>query len=228
MTDRSVTVDQLMARAATGGAKAPEAISELYMRLHSVVHNWVRQYVRDPHISEDLAQEVWIKVAQNVARYQPGTKPMAWLATITRNTAVDYLRKEQRRPTEVLQADDLMLDRPRPGASVAQQVEQKQVAEAIAQGMNELKPDQRKCLQLRFFDGCTPAHTAQIMGKTESAVRTLQHRSLKRLAKVLPEGESSADLVEMLLTIAASRGRVVGVRVETVQERERAHHVRTR
>jgi RNA polymerase sigma-70 factor (ECF subfamily) len=223
-----MTVDQLMARAAAGGTKAPEALSELYIRLHSTVYNWVKQYVRDPHISEDLAQDVWIKVAQNVARYRPGTKPMAWLATITRNTAVDYLRKEQRRPTEVVQPDDLALDRPRPGLSVAQQVEQRQLAQAIAQGMNQLRPDHRKCLQLRFLDGCTPAHTAQIMGKTESAIRTLQHRSLKRLAQVFPEGESSADLVEMLLTVAAGRGRVVGVRVENKQERESAHHVRTR
>ncbi|MFI5990315.1 RNA polymerase sigma factor [Streptomyces sp. NPDC051362] len=230
VTDGSASIDQLMARAAAGGAKAPESFSELYKRLHPVVHNWVRQYVRDPHISEDLAQEVWIKVAQNLARYQPGTKPMAWLATITRNTAVDYLRKEQRRPTEVLQADDLALDRPRQGASVSQQVEQRQLAQAVAHAMNALKPDQRKCLQLRFFDGISPAHTAQVMGKTESAVRTLQHRSLKRLARVFPQGESSADLVEVLLTIAAHRGRVVGVRVEDVQEqeRERAHHVRTR
>jgi RNA polymerase sigma-70 factor (ECF subfamily) len=226
VTDTAATVDQLIARAAAGDA---DAMSAFYARLNGTVYNWARQYVRDAHIAEDLAQEVWIKVSQNVARYQPGTKPMAWLATITRNTAVDYLRKEQRRPTEVLQADDLALDRPRPGASVAQQVEQRQLAEAIAQSMNELKPDQRECLRLRFFDGCTPAHTAQIMGKTESAIRTLQHRSLKRLGKVFPQGESSTDLVEMLLTIAAGRGRVVGVRVESKsQERERAHHVRTR
>lgn len=229
VTDRTVTIDQLMARAAGGGSKAPEALSELFMRLHQVVHHWVKQYVRDPHISEDLAQEVWIKVSQNVARYQPGTKPMAWLATITRNTAVDYLRKEQRRPTEILQADDLALDRPRPDASVAQQAEQRQLAEAVAQKMNELKPAQRECLRLRFFDGCSPAHTAQIMGKSESAIRTLQHRSLKQLGEVLPDGESSADLMEELLTIAAGRGKVVGVRVESKQyERERAHHVRTR
>ncbi|MDI3102005.1 RNA polymerase sigma factor [Streptomyces sp. AN-3] len=227
MTATAATNDQLIARAAAGGADAPTAMSELYARLHSTVHNWVRQYVRDPHISEDLAQEVWIKVAQNVTRYRPGTNFMGWLMTITRNTAVDHLRKEQRRPTEELQPDHLQLDRPRPGLSVPQQVERRQLAEAIAARMNELKPDQRTCLRLRFFDGCTPAHTAQIMGKSEGAVRTLTVRSLRRLAQVLPEGDSSADLVEELLTIAAGRGNVVGVRVQTTQERA-PHHVATR
>ncbi|MFJ4880094.1 RNA polymerase sigma factor [Streptomyces sp. NPDC088745] len=226
MRDTAASIDQLIARAAAGGTDAPAAMSELYTRLHSTVHNWVRQYVRDPHISEDLAQEVWIKVAQNVGRYRPGTNLMGWLMTITRNTAVDHLRKEQRRPTEVLEADHLQLDRPRPGLSVAQQVERRQLAEAIAAQMNALKPDQRTCLRLRFFDGCSPTHTAQIMGKTEAAVRALQSRSLRRLAKILPQGNCSADLVEELLTIAVGRGNVVGVRVQATQER--APHVATR
>jgi RNA polymerase sigma-70 factor (ECF subfamily) len=226
VTDSPATIDQLIASVAAGGPDAPEAMSALYFRLHGIVHNWVRQYVRDPHISEDLAQEVWLKVAQNVGRYRPGTNLMGWLMTITRNTAVDHLRKEQRRPTEVLQADHLQLDRPRPGLSVHQQTERRQLAEAIALRMNELKPDQRTCLRLRFFDGCSVADTAQIMGKTEGAVRTLTVRSLRRLAQVLPEGDSSAELVEELLTIAVGRGRVVGVRVQATQER--APHVSTR
>lgn len=194
-------------------------MSALYARLNGIVHNWVRQYVRDPHIAEDLSQEVWIKVAQNVGRYRPGTNLMGWLMAITRNTALDYLRSVQRRPTEVLQADDLQLDRPRPGLSVHQQTERHLLAAAVAEHMNKLKPDQRTCLRLRFFDGLTPAHTAELMGKTQGAVRTLTVRSLRRLAQVLPVGDSSADLVEELLTVAVGRGRVVGVRVETTQER---------
>lgn len=227
MTDTAATTDQLIARVAAGGPDAPPAMSELYTRLHTTVHNWIRQYVRDPHISEDLAQEVWLKVAQNVGRYQPGTNFMGWLMTITRNTALDHLRKEQRRPTEVLQPDHLQLDRPRPGLSVPQLVERRQLAEAIAWRMQELKPDQRTCLRLRFFDGCSSAHTAQIMGKTHGAVRTLTLRSLRRLAQVLPEGDSAAELIEELLATAMGRAKVVGVRDEATQEQERAPHVAT-
>ncbi|MGY4935823.1 RNA polymerase sigma factor [Streptomyces sp. 900116325] len=223
MTDSTATNDQLIARAAAGDA---DAMSAFYGRLNGVVYNWVRQYVRDAHIAEDLAQEVWIKVAQNVGRYRPGTNLMGWLMTITRNTAVDHLRKEQRRPTEVLQPDHLQLDRPRPGLSVHQQAERRQLAQVIAERMNDLKPDQRTCLRLRFFDGLDPTHTAELMGKTPGAVRTLTVRSLRRLAQVLPEGDSSAELVEELLKIAVGRGRVFGVRVQTTQER--APHVATR
>ncbi|MEU6756081.1 sigma-70 family RNA polymerase sigma factor [Streptomyces sp. NPDC046685] len=225
MTDTHETIDELIARAAAGGPDAPAAMSAFYTRMNQTVFNWVRQYIRDAHTAEDLAQEVWIKVAQNVRRYQPGTNLIGWLTTITKNTVVDHLRTTQRRPTEVLHADHLELDRPRPGQSPYRYAERRALAQAIEMQMGKLRPDQRQCLRLRFFDGCSPTHTAQIMGKTEGAVRTLTVRSLRRLAQVLPQGESSADLVEELLTIAVGRGKVVGVRVETREAR--AQHVAT-
>jgi RNA polymerase sigma-70 factor (ECF subfamily) len=215
-------MDQLITAAAAGDR---DAMRTFYARMNPTVYGWVRQSIRDPHTAEDLAQEVWIKVAQNLGRYRPGTNLIAWLMTITRNTVVDHLRTVQRRPNEVLQADHLALDRPRPGLTPHQHTERRQLAQAIQAHMEKLKPDQRRCLRLRFFDGCSPADTAQIMGKTVGAVRTLTLRSLRRLAQVLPDGDSSAELVEELLTIAVGRGNVVGVRVETQQE---AQHVSTR
>lgn len=221
VTDSTQTLDQLVTLAAAGDH---DAMRTFYRMMNSTVHGWVRQSVPNPHTAEDLAQEVWIKVAQNLERYRPGTNLIAWLMTITRNTVVDHLRTIQRRPTEVLQADHLALDRPRPGLTPHQYAERRLLAQAIAAHMEKLKPEQRRCLRLRFFDGCTPADIAQIMGKTPAAVRTLTFRSLRRLAQVLP-GDTSAETVEELLTIAAGRGNVVGVRVET---RERAQHVATR
>ncbi|MFG2408722.1 RNA polymerase sigma factor [Streptomyces brevispora] len=225
MTDSTETVDQLIARAAAGGTDAPAAMSAFYAQLHSTVHNWVRGYIHNPHTAEDLSQEVWLKVAKNIGRYRPGTNYMAWLSTITHNTVVDYLRTSQRRPVEVLHADQLQLDRPRPGLTSHQEAERRLLAQAIETHMGKLKPDQRRCLHLRFFAGCNPAHTAQIMGKSEGAVRTLTLRSLRKLAQVLPQGDSSTELVEELLTIAVGRGNVVGIRVQT---RGRATHVATR
>lgn len=226
MTDRKedqpVTLDQLIMRAAAGDH---DAMRTFYRQMNATVYGWVRQSIRDPHTAEDLAQEIWIKVAQNLQRYRPGTNLLGWLMTITRNTVVDHLRAVQRRPTEVLQSDHLALDRPRPGLTPHQYAERRQLAQAIEAHMEKLKPDQRRCLRLRFFDGVSPADTAQIMGKTVGAVRTLTVRSLRRLAQVLPPGDTSAELVEELLTIAVGRGNVVGVRVET---RERAQHVATR
>nr|WP_240982075.1 MULTISPECIES: sigma-70 family RNA polymerase sigma factor [unclassified Streptomyces] len=198
-------------------------MNALYSRLQSTVHYCVLQIVRDPHQAEDLAQEAWLKALQHIDSYRPGTNFVAWIKAIAKNTARDHLRKESRRPAEVLHADHLQLDRPRPGLSVDEQVESRQLAAAVATQMNRLKPDQHTCLQLRFLYGHSPADTALIMGRTEGAIRALTVRSLRRLARVLPDGDSAAELVEELLSIAAGRGRVVGVRITTTQERASTH-----
>ncbi|NGO69343.1 sigma-70 family RNA polymerase sigma factor [Streptomyces boncukensis] len=207
MTD---TLEALVARAAAGGDDAPDALSQVYDQLNDTVYRWVRYFIRDAHVAEDVCQEIWIKVARNISRYRPGTNLLGWLHTIARNASMDYLRSVQRRPSEVLCADHLALDRPRHGQGPEEHAEHRALAQAVAARLAQLRPEQRQCLRLRFFDGLSPAHTAQIMGKTEGAVRTLTVRSLRKLSEVLPNGDSSGDIVEELLTAAVGKRRVAG------------------
>ncbi|MFP3990964.1 sigma-70 family RNA polymerase sigma factor [Streptomyces sp. E11-3] len=218
-------LEALVARAAVGGADGADAIAALYDELNGTVYSWVRFYVRDAHLAEDLSQEVWLKVAQNISKYRPGTNFHAWLRTIAKNRALDYLRSVQRRPSEVLYADHLELDRPRVGQGPEEYAERRALAEAVAAHMHRLRPEQQQVLTLRFFVGESPGRTAEIMGRTDGAVRTLTVRSLRKLAEVMPAGESSSQLIEELLTAAVSSMRVVGTRVET---REARAHVATR
>ncbi|MCX5182684.1 RNA polymerase sigma factor [Streptomyces sp. NBC_00268] len=222
MTD---ILEALVARAAAGGEDGADAIAALYDELNDTVYHWVRFYIRDGHVAEDLCQEVWLKVAQNISKYRAGTSLLAWLRTITKNTALDYLRSVQRRPSEVLYADHLELDRPRFDQNPAEHAERRALAQAVASHLEELRPEQRQVLILRFFDGLSPGQTAQIMGKSDGAVRTLTVRALRKLAAVMPSGESSSELAEELLSAAAGRHRVVGTRVDT---REARAHVSTR
>jgi RNA polymerase sigma factor (sigma-70 family) len=52
--------------------------------------------------------------------------------------------------------------------------------------MRRLGPEQQECLALRFLHGLSVAETAEVMGKREGAVKTLQHRAIRRLAALLP------------------------------------------
>ncbi|MFE7072530.1 RNA polymerase sigma factor [Streptomyces sp. NPDC057620] len=218
-------LESLVARAAAGGEDGADAIAALYDELNDTVYRWVRFWIRDSHVAEDLSQEVWLKVAQNISKYRPGTHLLGWLRTITKNTALDYLRLMQRRPSEALCADHLELDRPRVGQSPEEYAERRVLAQAVAVHLQKLRPEQRQVLILRFFDGLSPGEAAQVMGKSDGAVRTLTLRSLRKLAEVMPAGESSSQLIEELLTAAVSRNRVAGTRVET---REARAHVATR
>ncbi|MGY1502875.1 RNA polymerase sigma factor [Streptomyces sp. QTS52] len=217
--------EALVARASAGGEDGADAIGALYDELNDTVYHWVRFYIRDRHVAEDLCQEVWLKVAQNIGKYRAGTSLMGWLRTITKNTALDYLRAVQRRPSEALYADHLELDQPRLDQDPEEVAVRRALAQAVASHMQKLRPEQRQVLILRFFDGLSPGQTAQIMGKTNGAVRTLTVRALRRLAAVMPTGESSSELIEELLSVAVGRNRVVGTQAET---REARAHVATR
>ncbi|MGW1275464.1 RNA polymerase sigma factor [Streptomyces tsukubensis] len=212
-------MEELVTRAGLPGPDGDEAFAALYGDLGDVVYSWIRRYIRDEHTAEDLAQEVWVKVSRNIGKYRPGTNFLAWLSTITQNTAKDYLRSIQRRPVEVLQADQLDLDRPKVGQSPEEYAEKRMVAEAVATHMGKLRPDQRQVLLLRFFDGLSPGQAAQLMNKTDGAVRTLTVRSLRRLRQAMPPGDSAAQLIEELLTAAVAKRRVIGTRVEIREAR---------
>jgi RNA polymerase sigma-70 factor (ECF subfamily) len=55
-------------------------------------------------------------------------------------------------------------------------------------GVAQLSDDQRECLVLRFMQGLSVAETAAAMGKKDGAIKALQHRAVRRLASLLPEG----------------------------------------
>ncbi|WP_435059440.1 RNA polymerase sigma factor [Streptomyces sp. bgisy060] len=218
------TLEDLVTRAAGEGEGAQDAFASLYDDLQETVYRWLLRHVWDAHVAEDLSQEVWLKVAQNIGKYRRGSNFLGWLKVITRNTALDYLRAVQRRPPESLCASHLELDQPRAGQSTEELAENRELARAVEAQLYKLRPDQRQVVLLRFFDGHSPGDAAEIMGKTAGAVRTLTVRALRRLAEVMPSGESSAQLVEELLT-AVNKDRVVGTRVE---EREARADVATR
>jgi RNA polymerase sigma-70 factor (ECF subfamily) len=60
--------------------------------------------------------------------------------------------------------------------------------EELVKAVRKLKPDQQECLVLRFLNGLSVAETAQVLSKSEGAVKQLQLRAVRNLAKLLPKG----------------------------------------
>ena len=58
----------------------------------------------------------------------------------------------------------------------------------LVECMRKLGPEQQECLALRFLHGLSVAETAEAMGKRDGAIKALQHRAVRRLAGLLPEG----------------------------------------
>ena len=62
------------------------------------------------------------------------------------------------------------------------------ITEELLRCVAKLNPDQQECITLRFLQGLSVAETAQIMDRNEGAVKALQHRAVRRLGQLLPEG----------------------------------------
>ena len=96
--------------------------------------------------------------------------------------------KSSRFKLEVSTAD--MLDADRADDGIEQQVLDKLQNAALLDAVRQLKPEQQECVVLRFLQGLNIAETAEVMGRSEGAVKQLQLRAVRALAKLLPEQAS--------------------------------------
>jgi RNA polymerase sigma factor (sigma-70 family) len=107
----------------------------------------------------------------------------AWLVTIARNLVLDHFKSSRHR-LEIFTADPLEMDRWEEGPERA--VLDAFTHRALFSAVRELGSDQRECLVLRFLHGLSVAETAEIMGKNTGAIKALQYRATRSLARVFP------------------------------------------
>ncbi|GAB4080616.1 sigma-70 family RNA polymerase sigma factor [Modestobacter muralis] len=174
---------ELVRRTQAGEA---EAFGQLYDRYVDVVHRFLYARVGDRATAEDFTSETFVRALRRIdsLSYQ-GRDVGAWLVTIARNIVLDHVKSSRFR-LEVPTADMRDADRATEGPEDA--VLQRLTNAALFAGIAQLSEDQRVCLALRFLQGLSVAETAAAMGRKEGAVKALQHRAVRRLAGLLPEG----------------------------------------
>ena len=105
--------------------------------------------------------------------------------TIARNLVADHFKSSRFR-LEVHHRRDARLRRGRAPAPRTRVLESLSNA-ALLDAVRQLNPQQQECVTLRFLQGLSVAETARIMGKNEGAIKTLQYRAVRTLARLLPE-----------------------------------------
>ncbi|WP_242658231.1 sigma-70 family RNA polymerase sigma factor [Klenkia brasiliensis] len=178
-----VAVWTLVERAQAGEA---EAFGELYDRYADMVFRYLYHRVPDRQTAEDFTSETFVRALRRIDSLSfQGRDVGAWLVTIARNIVRDHVKSSRFR-LEVATADMRDADRATDGPedAVLQGLTNEQLMACVAQ----LGDEQRECIALRFLQGLSVAETAAAMGKKDGAVKALQHRAVKRLATLLPEG----------------------------------------
>lgn len=160
-----------------------QAVGDLYERHFDSIYNYVYYRVDNPATAEDLSTEVFIRMLENLDGFTPGEGPfLAWLYTIARNLVIDHYRKHGENPLPI--KDKILEGNAKSPAKV---IEKSQSQRCYTRALYHLTEDQRRVIIHKFIDELSTAETAHLMGKTEGAVRSLQHRALKSLEEALEE-----------------------------------------
>ncbi|GIH90937.1 sigma-70 family RNA polymerase sigma factor [Planobispora siamensis] len=180
--DVSDELRKLVLRAKTGDT---EAFGTLYDRYLDLVYRYIYLRVGSHPLAEDLTSETFLRALRRIADFTwQGRDFGAWLVTIARNLVTDHFKSGRYR-LEVSTAEvfEIPLDGPHiPENAVVTAMVNHRVLSAV----RALRPEQQECVVLRFLHGMSLAETALIMGKKSGAIKALQFRAIRALARALP------------------------------------------
>jgi RNA polymerase sigma-70 factor (ECF subfamily) len=157
------------------------AFDELMRRYKRPVVNFVYRMLGSAEDADDLAQEVFVRVYQNLDTYRPERKFSTWLFALARNAAIDRLRWQTRHPTEpIVSAPQLATP-----AGTADDVSAREIGEQIAVAVAKLPEDQRTALVLAEYQGLSYAEIAGVMHCSEKSVESRLYRAKQTLRSSL-------------------------------------------
>jgi RNA polymerase sigma-70 factor, ECF subfamily len=177
---------ELIERAQQG---SQEAVSLLYEAYAQAVFRYISYRVQSDTIAEDLTADVFLLMVRGLPKFKYTGAPLgAWLFRIAANRLTDFHRKSQTQQTEAL-SDDYSQDY----GDLLEQVASEQERSRLREALQNLPDVYQTVLILRFMQDMPHADIAQIVGKSEEAVRVIQHRALKALAATMQEADEPAN-----------------------------------
>lgn len=172
------------------------AYRELLARYERPVFSILFRMVRDRELAEDLAQETFIKVLNNIHRYSDDFKFSSWIFKIANNIAIDHLRKRQLDTVSIDGGRDAetpdsqkasALTIVSPGESPLEELESRELGSAIERAIGKLRPEYRSCVLLRHVEAYSYEEISDIVGLPLGTVKTYIHRARQELREALEE-----------------------------------------
>ena len=158
-----------------------EAFTQLYEANFDKIYRYVALRIGNKTEAEDMTQQVFLNALQSLPSFKwRGISFSAWLFRIAHNKVVDYLRKKTKQATALL--DESMVNSDSNPQLVA---EHKLDIEQLVSATKRLTETQREVISLRFAGELTITQVAKVMGKSQGAVKALQHSAIVALRKAL-------------------------------------------
>jgi len=174
--------DAALVQRAKDGDKS--AFAALYERYQQPVFTYVFYRVDSQMLAEDLTAEVFVRMVAKIRTYRAASPFLAWLYTIARNLITDHYRRASRlsplhERTAMSQID--------PSEEALRRLQEAELRIALI----KLSEDQRQVVLLKFIERRSNAQIASLLGKTEGAVKSLQHRALDALRRHLSKQKNN-------------------------------------
>jgi RNA polymerase sigma-70 factor (ECF subfamily) len=156
----------------------PEAFGQLYEQYVSKIYNYVYYRTGNHHDAEDLTAKTFYQALKHVHRYVDRGLPFsAWLYRIAHNLVANWHRDHSRRQVIALDEIALVSSRPHPEDKLELEDDQRRLLRLI----RHMPEDRQQLLILKFVEQMSNRDIAQIMGRSEGAVKSLYHRTLLAL-----------------------------------------------
>ena len=151
------------------------AMSELYDRYSNVVYGVALRVLQDAAAAEDVLQDIFLQLWRKPDAFDSSRGSLgAWLAVIARHRAIDRVR--QRRPETDL--EEVVIAS---GVDLRDETERSLIIEKVRAVLNEMNPDQRKALELAYFQGLTHTEIAEKTGEPLGTIKTRIRSGLQML-----------------------------------------------
>jgi RNA polymerase sigma-70 factor (ECF subfamily) len=157
------------------------AMTELYDRYASLVYSVALRVLADTGQAEDVLQEVFLQLWRNPGAFNAARGRLGpWLAVVARHKAVDQLRSRREHVDITCIMGDIVLAT---DARLDEGVDCSRASKEIRRVLGDMGAEQRKCLEMAFFEGLTHPEIAQQTGAPLGTVKTRIRRGLQQLRR---------------------------------------------
>ena len=158
-----------------------EAFAQLYEDHFDKIYRYVALRIGNKTEAEDVTQQVFLNALRSISSFRwKGVPFSTWLFRIAHNLVVDYLRKGKKRATVLLDESLVSSD-----SNLQLAAEYRLDVEQLVSATKRLTAAQREVISLRFAGELSVAQVAKVMGKSQGAVKALQHSAVVALRKAL-------------------------------------------
>nr|WP_246880106.1 RNA polymerase sigma factor [Bacillus suaedae] len=168
----------------------------MYDQYFQLVYKTAYYIVKDPHWAQDITQETFLKIFNNIDQLQDGSKLKGWIGRIATTTSIDFLRKKNKRsetPT-----DDVYIEIESNRTSISHTVEKEfelnLLKKQVKLALSDLKPEYKEVILLKYTFDLKDAEISEAIGLSVSATKSRLHRAKQSLREVYVKQNSGEEV----------------------------------